>query len=172
MKKSIYFIICPVLSLYCGMTMAETLPPSSTISRDSTAFAQGTIVITNNCKVSITTPTQIERPATQATQTQHVSFTITQSPSCADIGSRIAYWSEGSQSPFRMVNTSNPNSFYTFTTVSESSVTDTLREGNGKQYSLAKRGVKNLNVSIQIPKTNNYIPGNYTIGLNAGLVMN
>lgn len=172
MKKSIYFIICPVLSLYCGMTMAETLPPSSTISRDSTAFAQGTIVITNNCKVSITTPTQIERPATQATQTQNVSFTITQSPSCADIGSRIAYWSEGSQSPFRMVNTSNPNSFYTFTTVSESSVTDTLREGNGKQYSLAKRGVKNLNVSIQIPKTNNYIPGNYTIGLNAGLVMN
>ncbi|MCF7232164.1 hypothetical protein [Escherichia coli] len=152
--------------------MAETLPPSSTISRDSTAFAQGTIVITNNCKVSITTPTQIERPATQATQTQHVNFTITQSPSCADIGSRIAYWSEGSQSPFRMVNTSNPNSFYTFTTVSESSVTDTLRGRNGKQYSLAKRGVKNLNVSIQIPKTNNYIPGNYTIGLNAGLVMN
>lgn len=54
MKKSIYFIICPVLSLYCGMTMAEILPPSNTISRDSIASAQGTIVITNNCKVSIT----------------------------------------------------------------------------------------------------------------------
>lgn len=171
MKKSIYFIICPVLSLYCGMTMAEILPPSNTISRDSTASAQGTIVITNNCKVSITTPAQIERPATQAKQTHHVTFTITQDPSCANIGSRIAYWSEVSQSGFRMVNTSNPSSYYTFKTVSESSVTDTLW-GGSKQYSLAKRGVNNLRVSIQIPQTSNFIPGRYTLGLNAGLVMN
>ncbi|HAX3752134.1 TPA: hypothetical protein JV364_004856 [Escherichia coli] len=151
--------------------MAEILPPSNTISRDSTASAQGTIVITNNCKVSITTPAQIERPATQAKQTHHVTFTITQDPSCANIGSRIAYWSEGSQSGFRMVNTSNPSSYYTFKTVSESSVTDTLW-GGSKQYSLAKRGGNNLRVSIQIPQTSNFIPGRYTLGLNAGLVMN
>ena len=171
MKKSIYFIICPVLSLYCGMTMAEILPPSNTISRDSIASAQGTIVITNNCKVSITPPAQIERPATQAKQTHHVTFTITQDPSCANIGSRIAYWSEGSQSAFRMVNTSNPTSFYTFKTVSESPVTDT-RYGGSKMYGLARAGVRSLNVSIQIPQANNYLPGQYTIGLNAGLVIN
>lgn len=171
MKKSIYFILCPVLSLYCGMTMAKTSPPSTTISSDSTAFAEGTIVITNNCKVSITTPTKIERPATEATQTHYVTFNITQTPSCAKIGSRIAYWSEGSQSAFRMVNTSNPSSYYTFQTVSESPATDT-RYGGGKMYGLARAGVQSLNVSIQIPQANNYIPGQYKIGLNAGLDIN
>lgn len=44
--------------------------------------------------------------------------------------------------------------------------------GGSKQYSLAKRGVNNLRVSIQIPQTSNFIPGRYTLGLNAGLVMN
>lgn len=70
-----------------------------------------------------------------------------------------------------MVNTSKPSLYYTFKTVSESSRTDTLW-GGGKQYSLATRGVNNLRVSIEIPKTSNFIPGRYTLGLNAGLVMN
>ena len=70
-----------------------------------------------------------------------------------------------------MVNTSNPTSFYTFKTVSESPATDT-RYGGGKMYGLASAGVRSLNVSIQIPQANNYLPGQYTIGLNAGLVIN
>lgn len=47
-----------------------------------------------------------------------------------------------------------------------------IHYGGGKQYSLATRGVNNLRVSIEIPKTSNFIPGRYTLGLNAGLVMN
>ena len=172
MKKSIYFILCPVLSLYCGMTMAVTQPPSNTISSSSTAFAQGEIEITNNCKVSITTPSKIVRPATQATQAYSVNFTITQNKSCADIGSRIAYWSEGNQSPFRMVNTSNSNIVYSFSNFSESPSTALLSGTGGKKYSLANKGVQRVNVTIPIPQSGVYIPGRYTLGLNAGLVIN
>ena len=102
MKKSIYFILCPVLSLYCGMTMAVTQPPSNTISSSSTAFAQGEIEITNNCKVSITTPSKIVRPATQATQAYSVNFTITQNKSCADIGSRIDWLPESPDNQYHL----------------------------------------------------------------------
>ncbi|WP_214292218.1 hypothetical protein, partial [Escherichia coli] len=77
MKKSIYFILCPVLSLYCGMTMAVTPPPASTIPSSTTAFAEGEIEITNNCRVTITTPRKIVRPATEAPQADNVTFTIT-----------------------------------------------------------------------------------------------
>ncbi|WP_225391577.1 hypothetical protein [Escherichia coli] len=170
MKKSIYFILCPVLSLYCGMTMAVTPPPASTIPSSTTAFAEGEIEITNNCRVTITTPRKIVRPATEAPQADNVTFTITQNQSCADIGSRIAYWSEGSQSVFRMVNKSNPSLFYSFTNFSEAPATTTLT--GSKQYSLANKKVKSVTVSIPIPKSGVYVPGHYTLGLNAGLVIN
>ncbi len=170
MKKSIYFILCPVLSLYCGMTMAVTPPPASTIPSSTTAFAEGEIEITNNCRVTITTPRKIVRPATEAPQADNVTFTITQNQSCADIGSRIAYWSEGSQSTFRMVNKSNPSLFYSFTNFSEAPATATLT--GSKQYSLANKKVKSVTVSIPIPKSGVYVPGHYTLGLNAGLVIN
>ncbi|HEC4831797.1 TPA: hypothetical protein R3L33_004726 [Escherichia coli] len=170
MKKSIYFILCPVLSLYCGMTMAVTPPPANTIPSSTTAFAQGEIEITNNCRVSIIAPSKIVRPATEATRADNVTFTITQNQSCADIGSRIAYWSEGNQSAFKMVNKNNPSIFYSFTNFTEAPATTTLT--GSKQYSVAAKNVKSVRVSIPIPQAGVYVPGQYTLGLNAGLVIN